>query len=51
MDLSIKKRLLRRSLTMLFTVNTCFGKREPKCFGLKMGIEILLFSYCGKKIK
>jgi len=22
---------------MLFTVNICFGKKEVRCFGLKMG--------------
>ena len=28
---------------MFFTVNICFRKKGPRCFGLKMGIEILLF--------
>jgi len=29
---------------MLFTVNICFEKKELRCFGLKIGIKILLFS-------
>ena len=44
MGFSVKKRSLRRSLIRLFTVSICFGKKGLKCFGLKMGIEILLFS-------
>jgi len=35
--------MVRRSLIMCFIINTCFGKRRQRCFGLKMGIEILLF--------
>jgi len=44
MNFFVMKRLLRRSLIMLFTVNICFGKKVPRCFGLNMGKEILLFS-------
>ena len=34
---------------MLFTVNIYFGKKELRCFDLKMGIEILLFSMLWSK--
>jgi len=44
MGFSVKKGSLRRSLIRLFTVNICFGNKGLKFFGLKMGIEILLFS-------
>jgi len=44
MGFSVKKRFLSRSLIMLFIVNICFGKKGLRCYGLKIEIEILLFS-------
>ena len=38
-----QEKIARRSLIRLFTVNICFGKKGLRCFGLKMGIEILFF--------
>jgi len=46
MGFSVKKILLKTGLIMVFTVNICSGKKGLRRYGLKMGIEILLFFPC-----
>jgi len=39
------------SLSMLFTVNICFGKKGLRCYDLKMEIKMLFFSMLWSKVE
>jgi len=38
-----EEKIAKEELDHALYFNSCFGKKELRCFGLKMGIKILLF--------